>query len=393
MRQKTMILSLVLCLCLAAEGYSGGWDNSLIGARPAGMAAAFVGLANDANAIFYNPAGLSFTETTGELLICGKKYFPIHTYISPAGQKGTSENPASMLELFTYFRLNPKLSFGLGVYTPYAGGGIRWKKEEVGLDLEGDIGVVAFSPTFAYKISEFLSIGVNINGYYIVTHQKYGQGQSSFNAEETDFAVSYSGSIFLKPDRKWSFGLTYHGPSDVKLKGNSHVGELKADSETKFYLPFSLFFGIAYKFSQRLTIVGEYDFFRWSKLQSLKKYINFPDPLPDVNYEEKLGFKDSYYLKIGGEYDLCEKMAMQLGFSYDKGAVPNESLSLTNIDVDKINFTGGLTYRWGAYDLNVAGFISSGKEQTVPINENLSMSGSNFNLEARGILISVNRVF
>lgn len=393
MRRTSIIFLLLFCLCLFWEGYAGGWDNSLIGARSGGMAAAFVGLANDATAIFYNPAGLSFTDVAGELLICGKKYFPTHTYISPTGQKGTSENPASMFELFTYLRLNPKVSFGLGIYTPYAGGGIRWKKEDVGLDLEGEIGVVSFSPTFAYKISNFFSIGLNINGYYIVTHQKYGQGQTSFIAEETDYAVSYSGSVFLKPDQKWSFGLTYHGPSDVKLKGNAQVGELKADSETKFYLPFSLSFGISYRVNQRLTMVGEYDFFRWSKLQSLKKYINFPDPLPDVNYEEKLGFKDSYYLKIGGEYDLCEKLAMQLGFSYDKGAVPKESLSLTNIDVDKINFTGGVTYHWGMYDLNVAGFISNGKEQTVPINENLSMAGSNFNLEASGILVSVNRVF
>lgn len=392
MRKKIIFFSLLFCLCLVGEGFSGGWDNSLIGARPGGMAAAFVGLANDATAIFYNPAGLSFAEAAGELLICGKKYFPTHTYINTAGQKGTSENPASLFELFTYVRINPKLTFGIGAYTPYAGGGIRWTEKQVGLDLEGEIGVMAFSPTFSYKISEALAIGFNINGYYIVTHQKYGQGQLSFNAEETDFAMSYSGSIFLKPGQKWSFGLTYHGPSNVKLKGNSELGELTANSETKFYLPFSLAIGTAYKLTHSLTFVAEYDFFRWSKLQSLKKFIDFPDPLPDVTYDEKLGFRDSYYLKIGGEYDLLDQVTVQLGCSYDRGAVPKESLSLTNIDVDKINFTGGLAYHWGAYDLNVSGFIANGKEQIVPISENVSMPG-NFNLDARGILVSIDRSF
>jgi len=68
------------------------------------MAAAFVGLANDANAIFYNPAGLSFASADGGLIICGKRYFPTHTYINTADKKSISENPANLFEVFTYFR-------------------------------------------------------------------------------------------------------------------------------------------------------------------------------------------------------------------------------------------------------------------------------------------------
>ena len=50
-----------LCFCLflfSAGLWSGGWNNTLMGIRALGIGAAYVGLADDPSAIFYNPAGL-----------------------------------------------------------------------------------------------------------------------------------------------------------------------------------------------------------------------------------------------------------------------------------------------------------------------------------------------
>ena len=392
MRLRTFILLMLICVCLVGEGFAGGWDNSLIGARPAGIAAAFVGLADDANAIFYNPAGLSFISAGGGLLVCGKRYFPTHTYVNTANHKSTSENPANLFEVFTYYRLNPKLTLGLGAYTPYAGGGIRWSKEDLGFDLEADIGVLALSPTFSYRISEKLAFGMNLNGYYFLTRQKLNQPPTVLDTEETDFVASYSASLFYKPSKKWSFGFTYHGPSDVKLTGTTRTSEIKVDSETTFYLPGSMAMGFAYHVNDNLTFVGEYDFFNWSKLDTLVKYIHFPPPFGDIVHVEKLGFRNSYYLKLGTEYNVSNNWTIRLGFSYDRGAVPKETLSLTNIDVDKINYLAGLTYHWRDYNLNFGGFYSSGKEQRVAISDNVTLPG-NFDLDASGILMSINRSF
>jgi len=392
MKQKTLILLLGLSLCVIGEGFAGGWDNSLIGARPAGMAAAFVGLADDANAIFYNPAGLIFTTVDGGLIVCAKRYFPVHTYVNTAAKKSISENPANLFEVFTYYRFSPRLIMGLGAYTPYAGGGIKWSKEDIGFDLEGDIGVLALSPTFAYQLSRTIAFGLNINGYYIVSHQKLHQPPTLIDAEENDYVVSYSASLFFKPNKKWSFGITYHGPSDVHLRGNTATSEIKVDSETNFYLPYSLSTGLAFRASRKLTLVAEYDFFHWSELDTLEKIIHFPEPLGDIVHYERLGFRNSYYLKIGSEIHLNDSWTLRLGFSYDRGAVPKETLSLTNIDVDKFNYLGGISYHWDGYDLNVAAFYAKGKEQRVPISNNMTMPG-NFNLEARGILLSINRKF
>jgi hypothetical protein len=68
MRTKAAIL-LVLILCLTAKGEEFASVGALfdigMGARPLGMGGAFVGLADDENAVFYNPAGLAFLKTAG----------------------------------------------------------------------------------------------------------------------------------------------------------------------------------------------------------------------------------------------------------------------------------------------------------------------------------------
>ena len=50
-------LSLYLCLFLASNAHA-AFEDVGVGARAPGMADAFVAVADDANALFYNPAGL-----------------------------------------------------------------------------------------------------------------------------------------------------------------------------------------------------------------------------------------------------------------------------------------------------------------------------------------------
>ena len=40
--------------------WAGGWNNTLMGCRAIALGGAFVGVADDPSAIFYNPAGLVF---------------------------------------------------------------------------------------------------------------------------------------------------------------------------------------------------------------------------------------------------------------------------------------------------------------------------------------------
>jgi len=439
MRIKTFLLVILIY----SSAIAGGWDNSLIGARAAGIGTAFVGISDNATAIFYNTAGLSFAEPGAQLIVCGKSYYPTHTYITAAGNKVTSEISAILVELFTYYRLNNRWTLGFGMFTPYAGGGMKWPQKELGYSIEGSIGTFSFTPTISLKLFRDLALGVNFHYYYIISTQKIKDpggkyigdrfelpgGFSSDNlrvedfnltADEKGYEYAFTGSIFYKPNKKFSMGFTYHGHTDVSLNGESIFDGFAeydiipplvsipisfrgtCDSGTKFHLPASYAFGISYRIRSKFLLAVEYDYYSWSELDKVEKinsnvpiYIN-DVPLEETGlldeagdyewiYSEPMGFNDSYYLKLGAEYLYSDKLTVRLGTSYDNGKVSKEAYSITNIDVTKLNFLAGFGYKLGIFDLNIAGFLQIGMEESVPALPN----NEKYDLDSMGILASL----
>lgn len=78
---KVMVLGLILITGMYAHGQANfTFDNvaSLfeigMGARPLGMGGAFVGLADDENAVFYNPASLAYFKKTGVTSLFSRQF-------------------------------------------------------------------------------------------------------------------------------------------------------------------------------------------------------------------------------------------------------------------------------------------------------------------------------
>lgn len=406
MRVKTFMLALLIY----SSAMAGGWDNSLIGARSAGLGTAFVGIANNATAIYYNSAGLAYIEPRAQFIICGKQYHPTHTYVNPTGKKITSKIDATLVELFTYYRFSDRVTLGFGLFTPYAGGGIKWSEKDLGYSLKGSIGTIALSPTLTYKLFPDLAIGLNFNYLYFVSTQSINDPNRVFtppggfpsgyleklDADEKGSEHTFTISIFYRPNNTASMGFTYHGPTEVDLAGKSNIKvsipgtplsfEKSCDSFTYFYLPQSYAFGFCYRLKPKLLIATEIDYFLWSKLRSVKKVVkNTPPAGLDIEYNESLGFNNSYYLKFGAEYLYSEKITLRFGTSYDNGKVSKEAYSITNIDVTKINFLAGLGYNMGIFNINIAGFYSIGREESVPATPN----DEKYDLDSVGILASI----
>ncbi len=82
---KKLILSFI-CLSLTSSGlWAGGWNNTLIGCRAIAIGGAFVGIADDTSAIFYNPAGLAFQQKNFSVSINGFNIWPTHEYSDSRG--------------------------------------------------------------------------------------------------------------------------------------------------------------------------------------------------------------------------------------------------------------------------------------------------------------------
>jgi hypothetical protein len=84
MRKTGLLLGLLGVLLLAASasgdaGYAGAFLRNGVGARPLGMGGAFTGIAEGAEAVFYNPAGLGFVPemvfTSGYKVLSMDRHF------------------------------------------------------------------------------------------------------------------------------------------------------------------------------------------------------------------------------------------------------------------------------------------------------------------------------
>jgi len=404
--KRILLAVLIVCgLMVSSPGHGSGWDNSLVGARAGGLGSAFAGLADDATAIFYNPGGLAFTGDKGEIIVVAKQYWPEHTITVFEGDRSVSRNPTFLPEFFAYTRLGERFTLGLGAYTPYAGGGIEWLADEVGVHVDGSIHIIAISPTASYRVNDWLSIGLNLNGYLGRSDQKYENpyagptDPSAFSSDEDDFSLAVSSGIFIKPSERWSAGLTWHGPSDMNLTGTADLETLvfsgAFDSSTSFSLPCWTALGGAYHISDRWTLVAEFDYFRWSQMEALDKTI-YGTPFGDFTQQELTGFDDGWYLQFGTEYAVSDTWTIRGGASYEKKAVDPDYLSLTNIDVSKRHLFGGVTWNRDQWHVDVGGFYSMGQdeERSADIERvGLFDIPGTYNIDAAGLLISVGRSF
>jgi len=354
-------------LLLIGSLYAGGWDNEVMGVRQLGMGSIFAGIADDATAIFYNPAGILSKNL--DVIVEGVALLPKHSYFSDAlGKTIYSKKNSYIPQLFFTYKLNDKAGLGLGVYAPYGGGVVGWKKEDLGMLLESGLAVYTLTPTLAYQLTPNLSIGVKGNIYYGFAMQK----QENIDTLDVNAkGAAFSGGLgILWENDKIGIGLSVRGPAKIKLSGtydSKQMGEHDIDME--FNLPTNILFGIGYKVTPNLTLGIDAEYSMWSALDIFKttiKGVTIP-PLgtTDLEQEDTLDFENIFKLKAGGEYTLGNGLALRFGAAYDKYSIPDKSLDPVNIDVDKYVVFSGLGYTVNKVQLNLSFLYAMGQEREV----------------------------
>src|SRR6185312_9772236 len=166
---KSLVLTSVLLSLSGVSGsvFGGAIDVPQQGARASGQAEAFAAQADDASAIWHNPAGI--TQLSGTNVTAGgTTVFPTWVFHSATGQEQTMQLP-SMLPYF-YVESDFGLQnwrFGFGINNPFG------LKEDWGnsgplrtVEQHAHMYTFNFAPSVAYKINEHVSVGVDLNVYW-----------------------------------------------------------------------------------------------------------------------------------------------------------------------------------------------------------------------------------
>ena len=406
MRGWKMLAVLLVLLFTASTSSAGGFRLPEQGAKAMGMGFAFTAQADDPSAIYFNPAGL--TQLKGNNVMVGVTYVRLNggefTGTTPVDNVFASKSETQKsLDLFipnAYYTKTTSdgyISYGIGIFAPF-GLGQEYNNNHTSIFRNQvtkiDLQTVVVNPTIAFKINEYLSVGVGIDYMYGKATLEQtpwnpalipaGQNGNVFDLElkGTGDAWGYNFGLLLKPTENLKIGANYRSPFTLDIKdGDVTISNVNAGApafaaangtkgSTTISMPATLALGVSYTMG-KLTLNADADWTFWSSYSSLP--IDFTSPaLRDSNAAKN--WKDVCAVRLGVEYRVTAPLALRAGFVYDPSPAPASTMGPELPDADKLDYMVGVGYKIGAWTIDVAGMYIDKKDRTV---SNIRVEGTN----------------
>jgi long-chain fatty acid transport protein len=158
--RRTIVL--VVSLLVANGAFASGFQVTAQSARSMGMGLAMTGVADDASAIFYNPAGLAFQDTA---LVAGVM-LATNTEGRYTGPTGLAENQVDGISVLPELYATKKFGIahvGLGINAPF-GLPMRWENRDTfsgrRVSYLSNIRTLNVNPTVAFALTPTLGVAV-----------------------------------------------------------------------------------------------------------------------------------------------------------------------------------------------------------------------------------------
>ncbi|MCB1198259.1 MAG: outer membrane protein transport protein, partial [Deltaproteobacteria bacterium] len=179
---KSKVVLLVIFSLISLDAYASGFSKPVWGgARSIGLGGAFVGLADDATALWHNPAGITYLENKHHFYLGADALITDTDFTPLGGSKESAKTEFLPVPSFAYVNKGLKaLTLGIGVYFPHGNGGKydTASFNAIGNPLEGRIYSMEILPTFAWQITPAVSFGASLR---IVRISNTIKGQTFIN--------------------------------------------------------------------------------------------------------------------------------------------------------------------------------------------------------------------
>jgi long-chain fatty acid transport protein len=377
MRIPRLSLAALALLTSTGTALAGGFQVNLAAQKNIGMGHVGTGLALDQGSIFFNPGALAFVRERGVTIgaaatiartafrddATGQDFSFKHSTATPAqlyaafGPKGADGKPG-------------KWAAGIGIYTPFgatldygSGWTGRYSLTKISL-LSGFI-----QPTFSYQITDWLGVGagfvyglgyVDLRKDIPITNQQGTNANIKLESDNAATGTGFNAGIYLKPTEMLSIGISYRSKVDMKVKGGKvtinnipGAAPLQAAFAAKKFdatlpLPATTSIGIGLTPTEKLTVAADFNFTQWSAYKSL-----------DFDFDGTVGgsttstsvrkYKDSFAVRLGGQYRVIDALTVRLGGYYDKTPVRDGYITPETPDANRLAGTAGASIHAGEH--------------------------------------------
>ncbi|MBM3311580.1 MAG: hypothetical protein FJY80_08740 [Candidatus Aminicenantes bacterium] len=409
MKKRIAAISAVL-MAAAPLSFGNGLNLNSIGARALAMGGAFIGLADDFSALFWNPAGLSFFKAKtfgfyGSDIIPSGRYSltlpaPVAAALSvnPAVVDAKTQTKHYLGAMFGYVHpISEKLVAGFGVFQP-AGLGAAWPSADLAFisgnrkDIEwmSKVGLITFAPTLAYKVNDKLSFGAQLNIDYGIFNIGTYAGRldpplvpvsvdlGQYEESETGWGVGATFSALFKPSDLFSLGLTVRTPVTVNFSGEARIsnlgflglaGQSRMEREVKW--PLWVGGGVAFRPMDKLTLTADIQFTDWKVIDVIET--TYTDPIwtqimtAAGKTEMPMHWENRMQVRVGAEYALKDGFALRAGYYNDPAPAPDRTMNILLPNYDFNAFCLGVGYSLGALQLDFGVEYLFGKTRDINV--------------------------
>ena len=385
-------LACAIAACIPATSFALGIRIADQDARATARGNAFTATADNPSAIYYNPAGITqlyapaLSLSTGS----GKNVTPVEqdgegglrmrlgVYAITLGNEVNLGGGSSSFDIShrwqaassfyaTWKKPNSKLTFGLGIYSPY-GFGI-WYPENSPLRqlaISGSIQYATINPVVAWQVTDTLSIAVGPTLNYAKAALKRGiiSVGDAFEFEGTGWAVGANAGIMWRPLPKHSFGLMYRSETQVNFDGhtNTYIPTVIGNREpatVNIAFPQNVVLAYSYRPTERWNFEVDVDWTDWDRLNTVIVNKGSGNAALPFNWQSSLFYEFGATYKFDGGY------SASAGYIYSESSVPNASFNPIVPDSNRHIFSVGLGKQWKQWDVDVAYQFAHGVSRTV----------------------------
>lgn len=362
MNRKFTLLLIAMIASIMVK--AGGYQINIQGIKQNGMGYIGTGFTLDASSVFFNPGGMSYVKTKFSFVTGVSGVFANTTFrkIAPSVYQAQTDNPLSPpLHFYGTYKINEKLSVGLGVNTPF-GNSLKWGDTWDGRYLISDISFHAFNfqPSLSYKFCDYFSLGAGFNymtgtvslSKMLPVADANGEGKSTLEGNTSNFG--YTIGIMSKPTSKLGIGITYRSKIEMKMEGGDVTFKVPAALSTNFPsgvkfdamlpMPASLNIGVSYQINDKLLVGADLNYVFWSVYDSL--IFDFtPNTSSLEDSRNPRLYEDAPVIRIGAQYQYNDKLTCRAGAYFDKSPVKDDYLNPETPSTNQIGLSLGASYK------------------------------------------------
>ena len=329
---------------------------------------AFVATADDAAAVYYNPAGL--TQLDGHQVRIGAYGIGLEYDFTPAG--GAAFRTKSRADLVPQIFYADSLrdwpvAFGLGLYSPF-GLAIEWPENPQFGALYEKLTTLTLNPAVAWQVHPTLSIaaGVTVNYANLELRQRALTAvPGSVNRfEGDDFDTGYNLGVLWQPMKAHSFGVTYRSTTTQNLTGTATTtgaGGLDGSGAASARVPFPRIVTCGYSFRPTPEWNFEFnaDWTQWERLTT----VNFQQPAG--TFPVAFNWRSSWCYEFGVTRRLADGWRVSAGYIFSENSAPSANFLMLVPDLDRHIFSVGVGRQLGRVNWDVGYQLGWGPGRTV----------------------------